>query len=192
MTSKFIFILAFFLGSVSTLTAQNYLLPKGYQIFKDYNGNQQRIDDDFDNDGINDLAIVCTSKREEIIVVVYLASHWMTNQSYWWFPWEEKMNSFEYSNNILTFSSSHGTGRYHTKFKFKYYSNLSNMKLIGYDEENFGNAMNDGAYKKSVNLNTGEYEINGVERNIAVELITLSNIEKYFDYLSSIGQNYLE
>ena len=192
MKSHLILISTFLLGFVSLSSAQNFQLPKGYSVYKDYNGHQQRMDADFDSDGVNDLAIVCTSKKGEMIVVVYLASKWMVNRSYWWFPWEEDMNSFEFSNNVLTFSSFHGTGRHHTAFKFKYYSDLSNIKVIGYDEENWGNAANEGAYKKTVNLNTGEYEINGIKRRVDIGLITLSNIENYFDYLSSLGQNYLD
>ncbi len=191
MKSHLILISTFFFGFVSLSSAQNFQLPKGYSAFKDYNGNQQRMDADFDKDGVNDLAIVCTSKKGEMIVVVYLASKWMVNRSYWWFPWEENMNSFEFNNNVLTFYSSHGNGRHHTAFKFKYYADLADIKVIGYDEENFGNAANEGAYKKSVNLNTGEYEINGIKRRVDIGLITLTNIENYFDYLSSLGQNYL-
>ena len=39
-------------------------------------------------------------------------------------------------------------------YKFKYYPNLKNMRLIGYDEESFGNANHDGAYSKSINFLT--------------------------------------
>lgn len=149
-----------------------------------------RGDGDFDNDGINDLAIFCSANGVPDIVIFYLTSKYMVDQSYFWFPWES--SNFEYKNNVLTLSSNDGNGRFSHTLKFKYYTELSNMKLIGYGEEYYGdaNAQGQGAYSISINLNTNEYEIGGVKRKISLDLITLSNVEKYFDYLSSVGNNY--
>jgi hypothetical protein len=97
----------------------------------------------------------------------------------------------EYKNNVLTIGSTSCAGRCYTNLLFKYYANLKNMKLIGYADGNLGNYQNDGAYDKNINLNTGEYEIGGVKRKVSIDQITLSNIEKYFDYLSSVGSNYI-
>jgi hypothetical protein len=174
------------------VNGQVFNLPKGYQTFKDYEGKEQRADGDFDGDGLNDLAIVCTATNGSNIIVVYLASKWLIEKSYWWFPWTSEMNSLEFNNNVLTISSSDCSGRCYTNLIFKYYANLNNLKLIGYEEGNYGNAEHEGAFNKNINLNTGEYEIAGIKRKVTLDVITLTNIEKYFEYLSSVGANYIE
>jgi hypothetical protein len=168
----------------------SFNLPNGYQT-KDGNGELgARNDNDFDNDGINDLAIVCFRKDgSDPIVVVYLTSKYLIDKTYFWFPWQHMFNDFEFKNNVLTLTSN-DMGRYGTTLKLKYYSNLNNMKLIGYGEDYIGDSYNNGAYSITINLNTNEYEIKGVRRKINIDLITLSNIEKYFKYLTSIGENY--
>jgi hypothetical protein len=189
MKNKTIYIYLSIIALAITFHAksQSFTLPRGYQTYKDYDGNEQRVDDDFDGDGMNDLAIVCSSKNDEKIVVVYLASNYLNDQSYWWFPWTYMMSSIEYKNNILIVGSSDCAGRCYKTLRLKYYANLNNMKLIGYEEGNYGDASHDGAYNKTININTGEYEINGVKNKISFELITLTNIEKFFDYLSYLG-----
>jgi hypothetical protein len=42
--------------------------------------------------------------------------------------------------------------------KFRYDKALKQVKLIGYDDEQFGNGMNDGSGHSSYNLLTGQYE----------------------------------
>jgi hypothetical protein len=43
-------------------------------------------------------------------------------------------------------------------FKFRYDARLKAIRLIGYDNEQFGNAVNDGAGLSSYNLLTGDYK----------------------------------
>jgi hypothetical protein len=64
------------------------------------------------------------------------------------------------------------------------------MKLIGYEEGHLPDMNGEYGYDKNINLNTAEYEIGGVKRKIELDLITLSNIEKYLEYLASVGNNY--
>ena len=67
------------------------------------------------------------------------------------------------------------------------------MKLIGYGLEEYVRSPNDGLVKaatKTINLNTGEYEINGgTKKKVNIDVITLSNIEKYFYFLSPVRAN---
>ena len=167
-------------------------IPDGYQTYKDGDGKESRADGDFDGDGVNDLAILCTNQDGTKIVVVYLASKWITDQTYWWFPWDYS-SDLSYSNNVLTIKGGLPmTDGVVITLKLKYYPNLNNMKLIGYDKDDF--MPHDGPpgpiNTKSINLSTGEYQVNnGVKKKINIDLITLSNIEKYFDYLGQVGQN---
>jgi hypothetical protein len=167
-----------------------YSLPEGYETFKDFDQKEVRADGDFDNDGVSDLAILCTNEANTI-VVVYLASKWMINESYWWFPWESIWTEMDYSSNELIISGSFGNGRYGSTLKFKYYSQLNNMRLIGYNDSYIGDDMNKDAYDKTINLLTNECDIGGVKRSIKIDKITLSNVEQYFEYLGSVGANYI-
>lgn len=175
-----------------TYSQNTFNLPTGFQTFKDSEGKESRSDGDFDGDGINDLAILCTSQDQSTIVVVYLGGKYLVDQSYYWFPSNSELTFIAFNNSVLTITQSDCAGKCYTDLKFKYYSNINNMKLIGYDEGNYGSGYsNEGAYKKSINLNTGEYEISGVKRKVTTDLITLSNVEKYFSYLNSVGANYI-
>ena len=74
--------------------------------------------------------------------------------------------------------------------KFKYYQELQNMKLIGYDEGSLPDYNQEGAYDLSINLNTGIYEVGNVRKKVSLDLITLANIELYLYSLSEVvGSN---
>lgn len=177
--------------SFNVKSQNSFTLPKGYQIVNDFDGKEQRVDGDFDGDGISDVAILCSSGDQSQIVIVYLTTRYIVNGNYFWFPWEFEMNNFTYLNNVLTIEGSVENGS--ITLKLKYYADLKNMKLIGYGINYLGDFENNGSYDKNINLNTGEYQVNGGEKKkINLDLITLSNIEKYFDYLQQIGQDEID
>ena len=191
--TKLITLALFIFISLNVKSQSRYSLPDGFSTYKDFDGNQIRNDNDFDNDGITDLAIVCTDKNETKVIVIFLSTKYISNKIYSWFPWDYEFTTLKFENKVLDISSSDLGGHQSIELKLKYYSDINNMKLIGYaDESNVRN--NDGIMvqisKKNINLNTGEYEIAGVKRKVTIDLITISNIEKYFEYLSSIGENY--
>ena len=169
--------------------AQQYTFPEGAQAFLDYDDQEQRVSGDFDLDGMSDLAIVCTSEETELFVVVFLSSKWMSNKTYYMFPWYYDMNNLSFENNVLSISSNSCAGRCYVGLKFKYYKDLDNMKLIGYDEGSLPDYNQEGAYDLSINLNTGMYAVGNVRKKVSLDLITLSNIELYFDVLSEVGSN---
>lgn len=174
------------ISSISVKSQNSFILPVGYDIYEDYSGNQQRCEGDFDGDGVNDVAVLCVAEDDTKIVVVYLASKWLINESYWWFPWEVEYNNFTYFNNVLTIEG--GREDVGITLKLRYYANINNMKLIGYDYYYYSSP--EYNYHISINLNTGEYQVNeGLKKKVTLDLITLSNIEKYFEYLQQIGQD---
>ena len=192
----------FTLVGFSAKSQSSFTFPEGYQA-KDVNGELgARNDNDFDGDGITDLAIVCfKSDGSGPIVVVYLTSKWKIDKTYSCFTLGEVFENFtfEYSNNVLNLLSDGNAGRFGMNLELKYYANLKNMRLIGYGQESLGDMNNNGAYDKSINLLTGEYSISvGVEnsqlfmRKVSIDVITLSNIEKYLDYLYFVGSDYIE
>jgi hypothetical protein len=81
------------------------------------------------------------------------------------------------------------------------------MRLIGYDEESFGNAANDGGFTKSVNLVTNQIEIsenfynekthkngvNKVHKKITMPIITIDSFnESTLSYLRELGRQFFK
>lgn len=185
---KIIF-LTLILLSILTIQSKSqtkYTPPKGYAIYKDYDNKPFRIDKDFDGDGMNDLAIVYAKNNtvDENIVAVYLSTSFNIKKAYYYFPFSSNSYNLEFKNKVLTIGSCFGTGRYCKTLKFKFYSALKNMRLIGYDEESFGNAANEGAYLKSINFLTNKYEISGpkwknkIIKKSGFPTLTLENLEE--------------
>ena len=175
-----------------------YPIPKGYNIYKD-NGKPFQLTNDLDGDGINDDVIVYADNSEEDkIVAIYLSTVYNATKAYYSFPLQSNFYNLEFQKNVLTISCCNGLGRLCTTLKFKFYDKLKNMRLIGYEEENSGNAAHDGAYLKSVNLLTNKYEISGgrrknkISKTISLPAITLENLdEDQLASLEEIGSDYL-
>ena len=196
---KIIFLISILLTNlaINCTSQSNYALPKGYSIYSDYNKKAFRIDKDFDGDGIKDLVIVYSKNNTEgeNIIAVYLST--AANGKFYSFPFSSLSYNLEYKNNVLTIGSCFGNGRYCKTLKFKYYPVLKNMRLIGYEEESFGNAVHEGAYLKSINLLINKYEMSGpkwknkiIKREVFPSL-TLENMdEKKLEYLENIGSRY--
>ena len=176
-------------SSLTQVFAQQYTYPEGYTAFLDYNDQEQRVSGDFDLDGKSDLAIVCTSEDMDMMVAVYLSTKWNSDKIYYTIPWYEDMNTLSFENNVLSIASNGCVGRCYMELKFKYYQDLQNMKLIGYDEGHLPDYNQEGAYDLSINLNTGIYEVGNVRKKVSLDLITLANIELYLDALSEVGSN---
>lgn len=176
-------------NSLTQVFAQQYTYPEGYTAFLDYDDQEQRVSGDFDLDGKSDLAIVCTSEDMDMMVAVYLSTKWNSDKIYYTIPWYEDMNTLSFENNVLSIASNGCVGRCYMELKFKYYQDLQNMKLIGYDEGHLPDYNQEGAYDLSINLNTGIYEVGNVRKKVSLDLITLANIELYLDALSEVGSN---
>jgi hypothetical protein len=115
---------------------------------------------DIDNDGIVDttrLVESIDSDDSSYKIVCTLSS------------WNNKKIS---SGNITNGGLQNGTitaeknipilsiqlNRSHYTLKFRYDKKLKNIMLIGFDDEQYGGATNDGSGKSSYNLSTGLYE----------------------------------
>jgi hypothetical protein len=177
--------------------AQNYNLPQGYIVYKDAENKPFRIDKDFDGDNIKDLAIVYTKKNDGANVVTVHLSSTKKNTT---FPFHSTMGyNLEFDKNVLKIGACFGTGAYCQNLVFRYDNTLKTMRLIGYDEQDTGNNAHEGAYEKSVNFLNNKYEISG--ENFKKKLTKTSTFkpmpigdlnEKGFEYLESIGSEYLK
>jgi hypothetical protein len=178
--------LLFALISFSSFGQGTFYLPEGYQTYKENDEKVIRCDEDFDHDGKKDLAILCAnSDQSKAIVVVYLTTRYLENGIYYWFPWESDMyHKFIYENGALIISQMMGFGSNYTlSLKFKFYDNLKNMRLINYYSEV------DYKVSQDINLLTGNFNVDGKKGKLNFDLITLSNIEKYLDYLRYFNTN---
>ena len=178
--------LLFTLISFSSFGQVTFYLPKGYQTYKNYNEKEVKCDGDFDYDGKKDVAILCVnSDQSKAYVLIYLTTSYLENGSYSWFPWELGMEqNFVYENGELLISQEMGCcSNFSFSLKFKYYNNLKNMRLINYNTElNF-------EVVKNINFLTGNYEVDGKVGRSNFDLITISNINNYLDFLDSFNGN---
>jgi hypothetical protein len=67
-----------------------------------------------------------------------------------------QQNTLAVKKNVLVLSCQFMRAIY--TYKFRYDPALKQLRLIGYDSEQFGNAVHDGAGASSYNLLTGNYE----------------------------------
>ena len=175
------------IGTFQAVSQKSYILPEGFSTFKSSGGDEVRCDADFDNDRIKDVAIYCVNKDEsEGRVVVFLSTRYNRDNIYFWFPWPTDLYyDFKCENGVLSLSNFMGFGsNATTTFFLKYYTNLENMRLIKYETE-YTQGME--LHTRTVNLLTGEYQVDGRKGKKNLDIITLTNIDSYFDILSSIG-----
>ncbi|XZF14249.1 hypothetical protein ACTHGU_20915 [Chitinophagaceae bacterium MMS25-I14] len=163
---------------------------------------------DFDKDGKPDKAVMVQDMSGGVFLAVFLSSYNGGSKPFL-MPWEDGVGyGLSYNKDVLTLSSCFGNGRFCKTLKFKYYARLKNMRLIGYDEESFGNAAHEGAYVKTVNLLTNSYDIRQYRwsekkqsdetyftttQHISCAVITLENISgKTMEMLENIGSKYIQ
>lgn len=122
----------------------------------------KKVSYDFDGDGKNDVFQIKGG-----YLTYALSSQGSKEVKSKVIGYETEMLSLELKKNVVSFSI--GFMRGSNTFKFRYDSKISDFKVIGYDNEQFGNAVHDGSGASSYNLLTGDYEANWMEYNEAKE-----------------------
>jgi hypothetical protein len=164
---------------------KTYKLPVGQKILKDYNNKDIQFNADFDNDGTNDVVLVCVDKNDYRNIFVYLSSRYFTKEMiYSWFPTEQEYFDFEYKNGILQINGS--AGRFEEKINLKYYSDLENMRLIRYEHRYVG-SLNDSPWSTVVDFLSNQYSKDIIQKKTSFNVVTLTNIEKFLEYFGSNG-----
>jgi hypothetical protein len=167
---------------------QTYNLPKGYQLFKNLDGFTPRADSDFDNDGTSDIAVVCENKNDEYdkIVVVFLSSRYLQDGSYFYFPTSSSHFKISFYKNTLHLDEDDDYEFY--TYKFQYNTYLEDMQLVNYSHQYYMRNPTLLMGMNNVNLLDGNYSYNnGILQQFNAPVITLTNIEDYFEYLSTLG-----
>ncbi len=136
---KNILIIAALLLSIK-LNAQSVIdykekIPFGYKLVDVNNDLNSSIEEDFDNDGIMDLAIILNENSDyNKILAVYLSSNFMNQQTFQHIEWTHMVNDFEFNNGVLKLFSS-DMQRYTTEINLKYDPLIKKMKILSYDED---------------------------------------------------------
>jgi len=106
---------------------------------------------DFDGDGTSDVVQI---KGEQLCYSLSsLGSKEVKSQM---IGYSEEMLDLELKKNVVVLTI--GFMRAVNTFKFRYDAKLKQFKMIGYDNEQYGNAVHDGAGASSYNILTGDYE----------------------------------
>jgi len=157
-----------------------FQIPFGYKYYNDVNGKEVKCESDFDFDSKNDLAILCTNSEEtKGIVFIFLTSLLNTSSFRSSINWDLEMyHDFYFENKTLVLNRFIGFGSNFTlTIKLKYYDNIKNMRLVNYTSELNFETMQD------IDLITGRYHLKEKSGIDKFDLITISNIDKYSEFL---------
>jgi hypothetical protein len=136
---KNILIIAALLLSIK-LNAQSVIdykekIPFGYKLVDVNNNLNSSIEEDFDNDGIMDLAIILNENSDNNkILAIYLSSNFISQETFQHIEWTHMVNDFEFNNGVLKLFSS-DMQRYTTEINLKYDPLIKKMKILSYDED---------------------------------------------------------
>jgi len=147
---KNLLILTLFLIMFGVSKAQNEInyyqyLPDGYQL-KDANGELGPLsENDYDKDGIKDLAIILFKKKENLpIFCIYLSSNFNTSKTFKYCDWVFMRHSLSYENEKLSLFSDNGSMGQFGSIELKYDTVKKDFKIIKY---------NDSAGNKTIKFN---------------------------------------
>lgn len=137
---KNLLILTFILLTFGVSKAQktiNYYqyIPEGYQL-KDVNGELgSELINDFDNDGIKDLAIILFEKIENYpIFCIYLSSKFNNSKSYKYCDWTFMVHTLSYENDTLSLYSHNGGMGIYGSMELKYDDVKRDLEIINYED----------------------------------------------------------
>ncbi len=117
---------------------------------------QTSIAYDFDNDKKMDKMIL--TEKDQGYVITYTLSTQKKSFTTKPVTIPGQSNTINMSKNVIVVFSQFMRGE--NTFKFRYDDKLKQIKLIGFDNKQYGNATNDGSGLSSYNLSTGQYEAN--------------------------------
>ncbi len=189
---------ALYVLSMTSLQAQ-LKLPEGYAVANDVNDSALILKADFNGDKIKDQFVVIEKEGNAKLMALISKGgkqyRTITHKSLDFF---DCCSSISFGKNILTLTSN--GMRYFEYYKFRYNKKLQTFELIGYDTENFGNAIHDGAGTQSVNLLSGMYaysvytakdETDGTSRSDKMKIsvpkkFTLANFNEAYEFLHTL------
>ena len=164
---------------------------------------QNQIQIDFENDGKMDNANL--KKTEEGYFIQYTLSTDGKKHTTKIITMGGQENKLTVKKNVLIINSQFMRGENY--FKFRYDKKQQKIILIGYDNNQYGNASNDGSGSSSYNLITGNYEANWysfdenknelfllptISKKLPIKIYTMDNFsDKTIEEIDDIGYKLL-
>ena len=128
-------------------------LPDGYRAYPESDQPIAALQQDFDNDGVMDLFAVVTKTGQETPQLMALLKDGKTVVTGKNFAL--CCNGLSAKGNTVIVQSNGMRG--FSFYKFRWDEKAKDFRLIGYDTESAGNAVNDGSGVTSLNLLTGDF-----------------------------------
>jgi hypothetical protein len=122
--------------------------PKGFQL-EDVNGETvPMIENDFDGDGVTDLAAILFSKADGTpIFCYYLSSIFDKTKTFKFCDWVYMRHSLDFVDEILTLSSGNGSMPIYGDMGLKYDATLGDLKIVSYEDSGKNNSTKFNVYK---------------------------------------------
>lgn len=123
------------IGKAQTENKFYQFIPKEYQL-KDVNEESgPSIEEDFDNDGVKDLAILLFEKKNGTpIFCIYLSKNFTVSKSFKYCDWEFMKHELNYEDGIISLASDNGSMGPYASMKLKYDDIKKNMIILKYED----------------------------------------------------------
>lgn len=141
-----------------------HLLPKGYDFAKAESGKEIITMGDLDGDGKPDAAILLQNSEEDMGKAAILVAYQQAENTFSFGEMTGDLgpeplmyadpDQLQIDKGVLIFHFQ--SMRWGTDLKFRKEKKYGDLRLIGSETENFGNAVHDGAGNASTNYLTGE------------------------------------
>ena len=122
--------------------------PKGFQL-EDVNGETiPMIENDFDGDGVTDLAAILFNKEEGTpIFCYYLSSIFDKTKTFKYCDWIFMRHSLDFVDGVLTLSSGNGSMPIFGDMDLKYDATLNDLKIVRYEDSGKNRTTKFNVYK---------------------------------------------
>jgi hypothetical protein len=180
------FVLMFVVVHISYSQLQ-YKLPQGFAVKKDYDDKEIKSINDFDLDGIDDLAI-CVGKGDSELdnhILIYLSRFYKSAESAQVIEFPSELLMIESYNGGFNISMVNCMGRCETKLNFEYDRTIGNLKLIALSDSHlpsmFGTGMEDSGYNKEYNFSTGIATVDGEQKKFKPAVVTPDKFNQFWE-----------
>lgn len=187
-----LFLLTIFPTLTSHLLSQiNYQIPEGYTRITSSPGYPATIEEDFDKDGKPDGAIACKKETGESLIIIFLSSKKYNQSAFATFTLDSFTKCSEIGfrkekENLIVESNSYSD---FFNLCLTYNKAIKEMRLISFNHKYHEPIMEPEECKINLLKNTYSYNTynNSRTQNIDLPTVTLSNINKYINYLKDFG-----
>jgi hypothetical protein len=179
------FVLMFVVVHISYGQLQ-YKLPQGFAVKKDYDDKEIKSINDFDLDGVADLAICAAKEDSENNILIFLSRSYKSSENVQIIAFPAMSTMLDsYDKGKLDISFLDCAGRCELKLTFEYNSALGNLKLIALSDSHlpgmFGTEMEDSGYNNEYNFSTGIATVDDEEKKFNPVVVTPGQFNQFWE-----------